>query len=136
MKYLDYLYFNIYNHFYRKSQYSQTFNPRLLAMYLFSMGLGGWLLLLESLYLHLIKHAWFSSPAESTVFTTSVYLLSAILFNHIFITQDRDLKIFEKYEKSFHQHPNRNWHLMISVFVLLTPYIALLLNVIFFPRHR
>jgi hypothetical protein len=100
------------------------------------MGLGGWLLLLEALYLHLIKHAWFSSPAESTIFTTSVYLLSAILFNYIFITQDRDLKIFDKYEKSFCSHPKRKWHLLISAVILLTPYIVLLLNIIFFPRHR
>lgn len=136
MKYLDYLYFNIYNHFYQLSQNKPVFNPRLLAMYLFSMGLGGWLLLLEALYLHLVRHAWFSSPAQSTLFTASVYLLAAILFNHIFISQDRDLKIFDKYQKAFNRHPNRKRHLIISVIILLTPYFVLLLNVIFFPRHR
>jgi hypothetical protein len=136
MKYLDYLYFNIYHHFHKVSQYRPTFNPRLQAMYLFSMGLGGWLLLLEALYLHLLRHAWFSSPAQSTVFTTSVYLLSAVLFNHIFIQQDRDLKIFEKYEKKFNQHPRRSLHLILSVIFLSTPYLVLFINVIFFPRHR
>src|SRR5258706_14661247 len=98
MKHIDYLYFNIYNYFYRISQYQQSFNVRIQAMYLFSLGLGGWLLLLEALYLHLMKHAWFSSPAVSAVFAVSIYTLTSALFNYIFIVKHRDLKIFGKYE--------------------------------------
>lgn len=136
MKYIDYLYFNIYNHFYRVSQYRQSFNPRMQAMYLFSLSIGGWLLLFESLYLHIVRHAWFSSREESMIFSIAIYMLSAVLFNNIFIVKDRDLKIFGKYEKSFNRNPNRKWHLLFSVIVLFLPYLILLFNIIFFPRHR
>jgi hypothetical protein len=106
-------------------------------MYLCSLGLGGWLLLLESLYLHLIKHAWFASQSVSMIYSASIYLLSAVLFNHIFIVKDRDLKIFGKYEARANRHPkNRKWHLLFSVSILLMPYLVLLFNVIFFPKHR
>src|SRR5882757_242948 len=115
MKHIDYLYFNIYNYFYRISQYRQSFNTRIQAMYLFSLGSGGWLLLLEALYLHLIKHAWFSSPAESAIFAISLYVLTALLFNYTFIIKDRDLKIFEKYEELSNQNPKRKRHLIISI---------------------
>jgi hypothetical protein len=50
MKHVDYLYFNIYNYFYRTSQYRQNFNPRTQAMYLFALGSGGWMLLMEALF--------------------------------------------------------------------------------------
>lgn len=136
MKYLDYLYFHVYNHFYQTSQTKQTFNPRLQAMYLFSLALGGWLLLLEAIYLHLVKHAWFASPSVSMIYSTSIYLLSASLFHHIFIVKDRDLKIFGKYEKSFSQHPRRKWHLLFSASILALPYLVLVFHVIFFPKHR
>ena len=135
MKHIDYLYFNIYNYFYRISQYRQSFNTRIQAMYLFSLGSGGWLLLLEALYLHLIKHAWFSSPAESAIFAISLYVLTALLFNYTFIIKDRDLKIFEKYEELSNQNPKRKRHLIISISILLLPYLVLLSFAIFFPRH-
>src|SRR5258706_14277023 len=99
MKHIDYLYFNIYNYFYRIRQYRQSFSVRIQAMYLFSLGLGGWLLLLESLYLHLIRHSWFSSQAEAAIFAVSLYLLTAFLFHYIFIIKHRDLEIFGKYEE-------------------------------------
>src|SRR5882757_1912318 len=135
MKHVDYLYFNIYNYFYRISQYRQSFNPRMQAMYLFSLGSGGWLLLLESLYLHLIRHARFASREESTVFAGSMYMLTAALFHYIFIFKDRDLKIFGKYEGMPVKDPKRKWHLIISITVLFLPYIILLTFAVFFPRH-
>src|ERR1700743_1015360 len=99
MKHVDYLYFNVYNYFYRISQYRPSFNPRMQTMYLFSLGSGGWLLLLESLYLHAVKHARFSSRGESSFFAVSIYMLTAMLFHYIFIVKDRDQKIFGKYER-------------------------------------
>lgn len=135
MKHVDYLYFNIYSYFYRLSQYRQSFNPRLQAMYLFSLGSGGWLLLLEALYLHGIKHARFTSRAESTLFAGAIYMLTAVLSHYIFIVKDRDQEIFGKYETVSDKHPKRKWHFIISVGVLVLPYIALLSFAVFFPRH-
>ncbi|HTI12030.1 MAG TPA: hypothetical protein VL832_25830 [Puia sp.] len=135
MKHIDYLYFNIYNYFYRLSQYRQSVNPRMQAMYLFSLGSGGWLLFLESLYLHFIRHSRFTSPGQSAFFAASLYLLTAFLFHYIFIIKDRDLKIFGKYEETSSQHPKRKWHFILSVGVLILPYLGLVSFAVFFPRH-
>ena|ERR1700737_1316642 len=135
MKHFDYLYFNIYNHFYKISQYRQSFNPRIQAMYLFSMGSGGWLLLLESLYLHVIKHSRFSSHAESTIFAGSLYMLTTVFFNYIFIVKDRDLKIFGRYEAISNRNPKRKRHFIISVSILLLPYLGLLSMAVIFAKH-
>ncbi len=135
MKHIDYLYFNIYNYFYRISQYRQSFTVRIQAMYLFSLGLGGWILLVEALYLHIIKHAWFSSSVQSTFFAISIYMLTAVLFNYIFIVKHRDLKIFGQYEELSNKNPRRKRHLFISLSVILIPYLALISFAVFFPRH-
>ena len=134
MKHIDYLYFNIYSYFYRISQYRQSFNPRMQAVYLFSLGSGGWLLLLESFYLHFIRQARFTSRGESTIFAASIFTLTTLLFNYIFIIKDRDLKIFGKYEE-VSDHPKRKWHFILSLSVLVMPYIILVYFAVFFPRH-
>src|ERR1700754_5080739 len=107
LKHIDYLYFNIYSYFYRLSQYRQIVNPRMQAMYMFSLGSGGWLLLFESLYLHLFKHHRFASKMESTVFAGSIYMLTAAFFHYIFIVKDRDMQIVGKYEALADGHPRR-----------------------------
>ena len=135
MKHVDYLYFNIYNYFYKLSLYRQSINPRIQTMYLFALGSGGWLLLLESVYLHFIRHSRFTTRGESTLFAGAIYMLTAVLSNYIFVIKDRDLKIFGKYEELSNQHPKRNWHLVASLCILLLPYAALVCFAIFVPRH-
>jgi hypothetical protein len=135
MKHVDYLYFNIYNYFYRISQERPTVNPRLQAMYLFSIGSGGWLLLLESIYLHFIRHTRFVSPAQSMFFAGSIYLLTAFFFHYIFIIRDRDLRIFGRYEEVFLNNPKKKLHFVLSLGVLVLPYLVLCSFAIVFPRH-
>jgi hypothetical protein len=135
MKHVDYLYFNIYNYFYRASQERPTANPRLQAMYLFSIGSGGWLLLLESIYLHFIKHTRFVSPVQSMIFATLIYTLTAFFFHYIFIIRDRDLRIYGRYEEVFLQNPKKKQHFIASLCVLALPYLVLSSFAIMFPRH-
>lgn len=132
MKHIDYLYFNIYNYFYRSNR--QSLNFRTQAMYLFSLGSGGWLLLLESIYLHFIKHTRFASPMQSMVFASSIYVLTAALFHYIFIVKDRDQKIYGKFEDLAEQHPKQKRHFLLSLFVLALPYLVLVAFAIIFPR--
>jgi hypothetical protein len=105
------------------------------AMYLFSLGSGGWLLLLESLYLHLLKHSRFVSPAQSTVFAGSIYMLTAFFFYYIFIVRDRDIRIFGHYEEAFQKNPRRKLHFALSLGVLILPYLVLASFAFLFPRH-
>jgi hypothetical protein len=135
MKHIDYVYFNIYSYFYRISQERHHINPRIQAMYLFSLGSGGWILMLEAIYLHLIKRSWFPSPAESMTFAVSLYLLIAIFFNYVFIVKDRDQKIINRYEDAFTQNPRKNLHFILSIGVLVIPYLALAFSAIYFRRY-
>ena len=134
MKHIDYLYFNIYNYFYRLSHSRPILNFRTQAMFLFSLGSGGWLLLMESVYLKFIKHTRFSSPMQSMVFASSIYFLTAAMFHYIFIVKDRDQKIFYRYEGVADQNPKQKRHLWISFFVLALPYLVLASFAIIFPR--
>jgi hypothetical protein len=79
---------------------------RIQAMYLFSLSVGGWMLLMETAYLRMIRHSWFTSKPIATIFST-VYLLTAFIFNHIFIVNERDRKIFGKYEEEWDRNPNK-----------------------------
>src|ERR1700733_8526915 len=125
MKHIDYLYFNIYDYFQRLSSYRQNFNARIQAMYLFSLGLGGWLLVMQTLYLHVIKHHRFSSRGESTILALSIYMLPAAISNYIFIIKHRDMKILDKYEDMVDQNPKRRRHFLISLGILIMPYLIL-----------
>ncbi|WP_431213676.1 hypothetical protein ACQ86N_01825 [Puia sp. P3] len=135
LKHIDYLYFNIYSYFYRSSQYRQVFNPRLQAMYLFSLGLGGWLLFFESMYLHFWRHSRFESKMQSSIFAGMIYMLTAAFFNYVFIIRDRDQKIFGKYETLVDGHKRRKLHLVLSLSVLLLPYALMTVLAVMFPRH-
>jgi hypothetical protein len=105
------------------------------TMYLFSLGSGGWLLMLESIYLHFIKHTRFASPGEAAVFSTSLYLLTAAFSYSIFIIKARDLKIFGKYQELSEQNPQRGRDFIISLLVLAFPYVVLMAFAFIFPRH-
>jgi hypothetical protein len=135
MKHIDYLYFNIYSYCYRLSQYRQSFNTRIQAMYLFSLGSGGWILLLESLYLHFVKHNRFNSRPQSVLFALVIYGLTAMLFHYIFIVKDRDQKIVDRFEQLTENNPRRNLHLTLSLAVLVLPYLVLMGFALFLPRH-
>jgi hypothetical protein len=136
MKPIEYLYFNIYNHFYQRNYYSRDFFVRIQAMYLFSLSVGGWILFLEASYLRIIRHSWFSSKPGATLFAAAVYLLTALILNYIFIINERDRKIFGKYEEEWDRNPKKKRDLLISVFVIVAPYIFLVSLSIFFPRHE
>jgi len=135
MKPIDYLYFNIYNHFYQRSYQARDFYARILAMYLFSLSAGGWLLLMETIYLRMYRHSWFTTKPGATIFAATVYLLTALIFHHIFIVNERDRKIFGKYEEKWDRNPYKKRDLLISAFVIVAPYIFLVSLAKFFPRH-
>jgi hypothetical protein len=135
MKPIDYLYFNIYNHFYQRSYHSREFYARIQAMYLFSLFTGGWVLLMEAIYLRTVRHSWFTSKPGASLFAAAVYLLTAMILHHVYIVNERDRKIFGKYEEKWDRNPRKKRDLLISVFAILTPYLFLVTLAKFFPRH-
>jgi hypothetical protein len=135
MKSLEYLYFNIYNHFYQRTYQTREFSARIQAMYLFSLFTGGWILFLEAVYLRTVRHSWFSSKPGATLFAAAVYLLTALILHHIFIVNEHDRKIYGKYEEKWDRNPSKKRDLMITVLAMLTPYLFLISLAKVFPRH-
>jgi len=136
MKPIDYLYFNIYNHFYQRSYSARDFLARIQAMYLFSFSGGGWLLFFEAVYLRLIRHSWFNSRPGAGMFAGTAYILTAMIFHHIFIVNERDRKILGKFEDAWERNPNKKRDLLISAFIIVLPYVLLVGLSILFPRNR
>lgn len=62
-------------------------------------------------------------------------MLAGILSNYIFIVKQRDLEIFEKYESLSDKNSSMKKGFIISLCILLLPYLALLSFAIFSPRY-
>lgn len=136
MKSFEYVYFNIYNYCNQRSYYSGNLTARFQAMYMLTLSAGGWALLLQAVYLRLIKKSWFASPEVAMGFSFSVYLIIGLLFHRIFIVNNHDEKILNKYEQAWNADPNKKRDLMLSIFAAVVPYVLLLSFSLIFPRQR
>jgi len=134
MKQVEYLYFNIYCHFSKRSYFSDPLFVRLQIMYLLCFSAGGWILFLETLYLRFLRHAWYSSQAVAMLFAMSVYLGIGILFHRIFIVNEYDQKIYNKYAQAWDRNPNKKRDLFISAFIAVMPYLLMMALKLVFPR--
>jgi len=133
MKLIDSLYFNIYSYFLHTGVCKQSFNARFQAMYLFALGLGGWVLLLQALYLHSINSR-FSTREASTLFAAVIFTLTGVLSHYIFIVKGRDMKISEKHEAAPGKTTKKQMNFLISLGVMLLPYVGLVSFAIFDRR--
>jgi hypothetical protein len=95
-------------------------------MYLLSLSAGGWILFLQSLLLRFIRHGWFASKAVAMFNALSIYTVITVLFYQIFIQQERDQKIFDKYINKWENNPNKKRDLFIASFVAAAPYLSML----------
>ncbi|RYG04801.1 MAG: hypothetical protein EOO02_05285 [Chitinophagaceae bacterium] len=136
MKPLEYVYFNIYNHCYQRDIRSGEYFARFQAMYLFSLSVAGWVLFMQAVYLRFIKHSWFASKPGAMIFATTIYLLTAFVFHRIFIVNQHDQRIYDKFYGSYDRNPNKKRDLLVSFFLISIPYILLLGMAIFFPKGQ
>ena len=125
MKPLEYLYFNIYTHYSRRSYFTSDLFIRLQTMYMLCLSAGGWVLLLQAIYLRLVRHVWFTTQSGAMLFATSVYLIIGLLFYRIFIVNEHDQKILDKYARTRNSNTNKKRDLFLSVFIAIVPYIFL-----------
>ena len=136
MKHFEYVYFNIYNYYYQRNQDLTTLPARLWTMYIVSLSTGGWVLFLQAAFLRLVRHAWFSSQSLGISFAVFVYVSTALIFYNIIIVNNYDEKIYNKYEPSWTNNPNKRSGLLFAIFVAIAPYILLLSLKLFFPGHH
>lgn len=136
MKHLEFVYFNIYNYYQQRNRDLTNFAARLQTMYIVSFSIGGWVLFMQAAFLRMVRGSWFSSPGTSMSFAVMVYLATALIFYRIFIINNYDEKIYNKYEQSGSSNPNKRSSLLLAVLVAVIPYILLLSLKLFFPRQH
>jgi hypothetical protein len=132
VKHLEYAYFNIYTYYQQRNQDLTNVSARLQTMYIVSLSAGGWILFMQAAFLRLVRHAWFSSPVISMTFALLVYMCAVLICYRIFIINNYDEKIYDKYEKSGNSSPNKQRNLLLSFIVAIFPYL-LLLSLRLFP---
>ena len=55
----------------------------------------------------------------------SIYTAMAFLFYRIFIVEERDQKIFDKYINAWQDNPHKKRDLFITSFVAAVPYVSM-----------
>lgn len=136
VKQFAYLYYNIYQRCARRSNIPDDGFVRIQAMYLFSLSAGGWVLLLQALYLRFVKLSWFSSPPHATGFAIAVYLLTAMLLHRIFITNEVDQKILHRFGHNWYEKSQKKRQVITAAALYMAPYLLLILMAVFFPRQH
>lgn len=134
MKRLEYVYFTIYYHYSQRSYLPDSPFVRFKAMYLLSLSVGGWILLLQSLFLRFVKMAWFTSQGEAMLYALFVYTAITMVFHRVLIVKEHDQKIFNKFESYWTNNPNKKRDLVVAMIVTAVPYVLLVGMKIFFPR--
>jgi hypothetical protein len=101
-------------------------------MYLLSLSAGGWILLLQSIFFRFVRNGWFSSHMAAMINALTTFTIITVLFYRIFIVEERDQKIFDKYISSWNNNPNKKRDLFIASFVAAVPYLSMLCIKLFF----
>jgi hypothetical protein len=136
VKHFEYVYFNIYANYQQRSQDLTTQPARLWTMYIISLSIGGWVLFLQAAFLRLVRQAWFSTQSLGMSFAIFVYASTALILYRILIINNYDEKIYNKYEPSWTNNPNKLNGLLLSVLMVIAPYLLLLSLKIFFPGNH
>ena len=103
-------------------------------MYVLALSAGGWLLLLQMLFLRFVKNSWFSSHSVALFYALSVYTAITFLFYRVFIVKERDQTIYNRFATAWNENPNKKRDLMLASLVAAAPYLVMLSMKIFLPR--
>ena len=104
-------------------------------MYLLALSAGGWLLLLQQLFMRYVRLVWFSSHEGAMLNALTIYAAVTFIFYRIFIIGGKDQRIFDKYVNSWENNPNKKRDLVVASFVAAIPYISMFCLKIFMTRQ-
>jgi hypothetical protein len=94
-------------------------------MYLLALSAGGWILFLQQLFLRFVRVAWFSSHAAAMLNALAIYTAITWIFYRIFIVEEKDQQIFEKYVSKWDNNPNKKRDLLVISLVAALPYLLM-----------
>jgi hypothetical protein len=121
MKWVHYLFFNIYNWFYKDGMYNRRINPSLQAVSIFAIGTGLWLVLIYDLITHIFNIINVYNNTERLTIGLIAIIIMAF-YNFYFISSDRYLRIYDQFKEFSKGNKNRTRDLIISFVILLFPF--------------
>lgn len=125
MKYIDYIYFNIYSWYNDMKKAGRKVNPQSLTSMAFGICIGGWFILITVFYLQYNNHKVFISDFKKYIFIF-VTLISAGLINEFYSSNNRFQKVYNKYINTV-KPQNRKKTFLFSLLIIFLPYIILVL---------
>jgi hypothetical protein len=134
VKRLEYVYFTIYNYCGHQSYFPDSLSVRMKCMYLLALSAGGWVLFLQQLFLRFVRLEWFASHEGAMINALAVYAGITFIFYRVFIQEEKDQKIFDKYVSRWNNNPNKKRDLFLASLIAATPYISMVFMKLFLPR--
>ncbi len=121
MKRVHYLFFNIYNWFYKDGMYNRRIDPSLQTVSVFVIGTGLWLVLIYNLLTKIFKIPNVYNTNEKLTIGLVVLILMAF-YNYYFISGDRYLRIYDQFKDFSMENKNKKRDLIISFSILFFPF--------------
>jgi hypothetical protein len=134
VKKLEYVYFTIYHYCGHQSYFPDSLHVRMKCMYLLALSAGGWILFLQQIFLRFVRMEWFASHAGAMINALSVYTGITVIFYRVFIQEEKDQQIFDKYVERWNKNPNKKRDLLIASLIVAVPYISMVMMKVFLPR--
>jgi hypothetical protein len=121
MRSVNYLFFNIYNWFYKDGMYNRRINPSLQAVSMFAIGTVLWLILIFNIVTHIFNIVNVYNSTERLTIGLIVLVIMAF-YNYYFISSDRYLRIYDQFKDFSKGSKNKRRDLIISFVILLFPF--------------
>jgi uncharacterized membrane protein len=122
MNWVNYLFFNIYNWFYKDGMYNRKIDPNIQTISIFVMGTMGWLGVFSAFYSHFIAHSDFLINNSYKLYIIGVVLFLMIFYNYYFFVNDKYLNIYHQYKIYSKENKNRKRDLVLSFIIIFFPF--------------
>jgi len=120
MKFIDFIYFNIYSWYNKMKMDGRKVDPQLMTAIMFGMCAEGWLLLITSCY----NHFKFPINLSDTykLLSLLVMVISGGIINQFYQSNNRYLKVYDNYITSIVEKDKKK-SVFLSFLFIFSPYL-------------
>jgi hypothetical protein len=129
MNKLEYLFFNVYNWYYKMSLYRPKVNPKVQTVFVFALCIGGWCIILFLLLVGVILHRPYNQRNVMLV-GASIIFLFYFIFDRVFIDSYKYLDIYNKYKEYAKTNVKGKRDTAISFLIIFMPYLLGMLYIL------
>jgi hypothetical protein len=122
MKWINYLFFNLYNWYYKDGMYNRRINPCDCAIYLLSLGTGFWLIVFGNLFSNIFYGSNLHYDKSQIMYYAIIPFLVYIFYNNYFYFSDRYLRIYNQFIEYSKTNGNKKRDLIITFTIVIIPF--------------